>query len=65
MHLWLWEFNDYRKQSPLRKAQWAFHAIVLVIGIFMCVGGTYAMVQTIIDQYRAGVVSSAFSCADK
>lgn len=38
---------------------------MLLIGLFMTVGGAYAMIQTIIDQYAANLVSSAFSCADK
>lgn len=65
MHLWLYDFADYRKQSLVRKAQWAFHLIMLLVGVFMSVGGAYAMIQTIITEYATGQVSSAFSCADK
>ncbi|KAL7418624.1 hypothetical protein Q5752_007082 [Cryptotrichosporon argae] len=63
MHLWLHDFGHYRSGPLLHKAAWAFHVLMLLMGLFMTVGGAYAMIQTIIDSYAAGTVSSAFSCA--
>jgi hypothetical protein len=65
MHLWLYDFGHLRKESIKGKFQYAFHATMLLVGLFMTFGGAYAMIKTIIDQYAAGAVSSAFSCADK
>lgn len=65
MHLWLWDFARYRKGSMWQKTQWAFHLVMLLVGGFMTVGGAYAIIQTIIDQYATGAVGSAFSCANK
>lgn len=38
------------------------NAIVFVIGMVVLVGGTYASVQDIINQYKAGTVRGAFTC---
>lgn len=38
---------------------------MLVVGLFMTVAGAYTSIKSIADQYAAGTVSSAFSCADK
>jgi hypothetical protein len=65
MHLWLYDFGHCRKESLLGKAKWAFHAIMLLIGLFMTVGGAYAMIMTINNQFKTGLVDSPFSCADK
>jgi len=65
MHLWLWDFAGHRKGSLKQKSAWGFHAVMLLVGLFMTVGGTYAMIQTIIGQYASGAVTSAFSCANK
>lgn len=65
MHLWLWDYADYRKGTIVQKSLWAFHAIMLLVGGFMTVGGAYAIIQLIIGQYATGAVGSAFSCANK
>lgn len=65
MHLWLYDFADYRKQGLVKKLQWLFHLVMLVVGLFMTVAGAYTSIKSIADQYAAGTVSSAFSCADK
>lgn len=43
----------------------AFHCIMLLIGLFMTFAGGYAMIKSIADQYASGQIVSAFSCADK
>lgn len=65
MHLWLWDFADHRKGTMLQKLTWLFHVVMLVVGLFMTVGGAYAMIKTIIMEYQTGAVASAFSCANK
>jgi hypothetical protein len=65
MHLWLWDFADHRKGTVKQKAAWTFHVVMLLVGLFMTIGGAYAMITTIKGQYDSGAVSSSFSCADK
>ncbi|WVQ94030.1 hypothetical protein IAU59_001108 [Kwoniella sp. CBS 9459] len=65
MTLWLYDFGHYRKGSAAQKGLWCFHVLFVAIGAFMTVGGSYAMVQSIIDSYAIGAVDRPFSCADK
>ncbi|KAH6681683.1 putative neutral amino acid permease [Halenospora varia] len=62
--LWFSMHPGYLKGNTKRKVLWVAHGILLVLGIFTLVAGTYANVKNIIDQYKAGLVGSAFQCAD-
>ncbi|KAF3766919.1 N amino acid transport system [Cryphonectria parasitica EP155] len=61
---WMWfklvkEGKWYeRKNLPLA----LLNALVFVIGIIVLVGGTYASIADIINQYHAGTVRAAFTC---
>ncbi|KAI1085808.1 transmembrane amino acid transporter protein-domain-containing protein [Whalleya microplaca] len=37
--------------------------VIILTGFFFLTGGTYATVQEIVDEYRAGTVGTAFQCA--
>lgn len=65
MHLWLYDFGHRRHEGPKGMMLFIFHCLMLVVGLFMTFGGGYAMIKTIFDQYASGLISSAFSCADK
>lgn len=43
---------------------WILHLAIFLLGLLVTVGGTYANVLNIIDQFRAGQVGSPFQCAD-
>ncbi|KAF7560426.1 hypothetical protein G7046_g3726 [Stylonectria norvegica] len=56
----------------LRKGKWysreniiwsIINGIILIMGMVLLVGGTYAAVADIIDQYEKGTVKGAFTCA--
>ncbi|KAI4184699.1 MAG: hypothetical protein L6R41_004560 [Letrouitia leprolyta] len=40
-----------------------FNVFIILIGLYMLTAGTYATVQSIIDNYKANVFGTAFSCA--
>ncbi len=46
-----------------QKGAWAFNVLVVIIGTFLCVAGTYATAQLIKDAYASGQIgrSSALS----
>ncbi|KAI9841751.1 MAG: hypothetical protein M1837_000412 [Sclerophora amabilis] len=46
------------------KMTFALNIAIIMTGFFFLFGGTYASVQSIIDNYAAGTVGSVFSCAD-
>ncbi|GAA6031257.1 hypothetical protein JCM8097_005570 [Rhodosporidiobolus ruineniae] len=63
--LWLYDFRTSYWQGSLAKKLFVLmHFLMILIGAFQVVGGAYSAIQSIIDQYAAGTVSSAFSCAD-
>ncbi|KAL9127487.1 MAG: hypothetical protein Q9217_003643 [Psora testacea] len=38
------------------------NVVIILIGLFMLTGGTYATCQSIVDNYHAGLVGGVFSC---
>ncbi|RSH95201.1 hypothetical protein EHS25_000287 [Saitozyma podzolica] len=62
MAMW---FYDHRKMgtNPNLLAK-VLHGFLFLVGAFVAVGGAYSACQQIADQYAAGTVGSAFSCAD-
>ncbi|KAK6076788.1 N amino acid transport system protein 9 [Seiridium cupressi] len=62
--LWLYDFSEYRKGSLWQKTQYFFHIFLILLGIFVCIGGTYSTVLSIKAAYASGEIGSAFSCAD-
>ncbi|GAA5887079.1 hypothetical protein JCM6882_009440 [Rhodosporidiobolus microsporus] len=63
--LWLFDFQrPYMRGSVAQKLFVLMHYLMILIGAFQVVGGAYSAIQSIIDQYAAGTVSSAFTCAD-
>ncbi|OQV05494.1 hypothetical protein CLAIMM_10221 [Cladophialophora immunda] len=62
--LWFVLNEGARKRSATMMVLWYAHIGIFVLGLLITVGGTYANVVSIIDQYRTGQVGSAFSCVD-
>ncbi|KAI0472924.1 transmembrane amino acid transporter protein-domain-containing protein [Xylariaceae sp. FL0804] len=62
--LWLHDHAHYRRGGAAQKAAYLFHCFLIVLGMFVCVGGTYATVLSINEAYASGEIGSAFSCAD-
>lgn len=62
--LWFSLHRGYRTGSVREQMLWWFHVGILILGLFLSIGGTYANISNIVDQFRAGHVGSAFSCAD-
>jgi hypothetical protein len=62
--LWLYSHGEYLKGNFLRKSIYAAHILLVLLGAFMTVGGTYGVIVQIKEAYADGQISSAFSCAD-
>jgi hypothetical protein len=52
-----------QSQTPYGYMILALNVIIIVIGLFFLVAGTYTSVQSIIDSYAAGAVGGVFTCA--
>lgn len=62
--LWLHDHGHYRSGTLWQKAQYVFHWFLIFLGAFVCVGGTYAVVDQIKIAYDTGAIGKVFSCAD-
>ncbi|KAI0143883.1 amino acid transporter [Hypoxylon sp. NC0597] len=62
--LWLFDFWHYRTGNFWQKLQYFFHCFLVILGLFITVGGTYSTILAIKDAYATGLIGSAFSCAD-
>ena len=62
--LWLYSHRDYWKGNIVRQVLFVLHIFLVLLGLFMAVGGTYGVIVQINQAYADGQISSAFSCAD-
>ncbi|OAL44931.1 hypothetical protein IQ07DRAFT_662444 [Pyrenochaeta sp. DS3sAY3a] len=62
--LWIYDHADYIRGKWWQKVMYGLHVILILISIFLTIGGTYGVIVQIMDAYRDGTISSAFSCAD-
>lgn len=62
--LWFSIHPGYRTGTWKEQGLWWAHVAMLLLGLLLSIGGTYANISNIADQFRAGKVGTAFSCAD-
>ncbi|KAI0134108.1 amino acid transporter [Xylariales sp. AK1849] len=62
--LWLYDFWEHRRGSLWQKTLYLFHWFLIILGAFICIGGTYSTILAINEAYASGEIGSAFSCAD-
>lgn len=54
--LWLHDFKHYRTGTMAQKATYWSHWFLPLLGAFLCVGGTYGTVKSIINAYADGTI---------
>ncbi|KAF2450779.1 hypothetical protein P171DRAFT_468994 [Karstenula rhodostoma CBS 690.94] len=62
--LWVYDHKDYWKGTLIQKVLYGLHVLMIIISLFLCIGGTYGVIVQIMDAYKDGSIDSAFSCAD-
>ncbi|KAK0793461.1 hypothetical protein LTR91_012590 [Friedmanniomyces endolithicus] len=62
--LWMHDFRSYQAGSGAQKAIYGAHALIVLLGLFMVVGGTYGVAVSIKEAYASGMIGKAFDCAD-
>ncbi|PKY05992.1 transmembrane amino acid transporter [Aspergillus campestris IBT 28561] len=63
--LWIFDHGEWRtSSSPVKMVVYYLHWVWVLIGVFMTVGGTYGILQSVVDAYRSGDIGGTFSCAD-
>lgn len=61
---WLTKYKKKWNRNRANTINSLIAFLTITFGFFILVAGTYGAVQSIIDSYAEGTVSSAFSCAD-
>ncbi|KAH7035990.1 transmembrane amino acid transporter protein-domain-containing protein [Microdochium trichocladiopsis] len=64
--LWMWDFREYRGKgaSAGQRAKFWGHGLIVLLGLFMVVAGTYGVALAIQDAYATGMIAKVFDCAD-
>ncbi|TDZ40708.1 N amino acid transport system protein [Colletotrichum trifolii] len=63
-YLWVYDNQHWRDGTWWRVAVYWLHWMMIALAVFLTIGGTYGVVQNIIDAYANGLIGGAFSCAD-
>ncbi|KAK1772066.1 transmembrane amino acid transporter [Phialemonium atrogriseum] len=63
-YLWIYDHQHYRRGSLLQRTAYWLNWLMILLAVFLTIGGTYGVIQQIIDAYANGEIASAFSCAD-
>lgn len=67
---WIWMFDHphywARGAALWQRGVYVLHCLLMLFGAFLCVGGTYGSVQSIVDAYNSGTVGEfvLFSFSD-
>lgn len=63
-YLWVFDHQHYRTGTMVQKIVYWLHWLMIALAAFLTVGGTYGVVQQIINAYANGEIASAFACED-
>lgn len=54
--LWIYDHQSWRKGSAMQQIAYWFHAFLILLGMFILVGGTYGVVENIVQAYADGTI---------
>lgn len=57
-------WGDIKTGTIAQKGEWVLNMILLLLGAFLCVSGTYGVILLISQAYDSGLIGGAFSCAN-
>lgn len=63
-YLWIYDHGHYRTGKHWQVLVYYLNWAMIALAVFLTVGGTYGVVQNIIDAYARGEIDMAFSCKD-
>lgn len=63
-YLWVYDHQHYRKGRAWQVVVYYLNWLMIALAVFLTIGGTYGVVQNIIDAYARGEIDRAFSCKD-
>lgn len=54
--LWLYDHSDWWKRSIRHQTAYGLHWLLILIGLLVSIGGTYAVITQIVDAYATGII---------
>ncbi|KAL2278187.1 hypothetical protein FJTKL_14609 [Diaporthe vaccinii] len=63
-YLWVYDHQHYRQGKWWQVMVYWLNWLMIILAVFLTIGGTYGVIQNIIDAYAQGLIGGAFSCAD-
>lgn len=63
-YLWIFDHQHYRQGNWWHVTVYWLNWLMILLAVFLTIGGTYGVVQNIIDAYADGLIGGAFSCVD-
>jgi hypothetical protein len=61
-YLWVYDHQHYRHGKWWQVLAYYLNWLMIALSVFLTVGGTYGVIQNIIDAYANGLIGGAFSC---
>ncbi|KAL2841840.1 transmembrane amino acid transporter protein-domain-containing protein [Aspergillus pseudodeflectus] len=62
--LWMYDYRSCRSGTAVQRLRYVLHAVIVTIGLFIIVGGTYAAAISIRDAFASGDIAGVFDCGD-
>nr|OQO25632.1 hypothetical protein B0A51_06059 [Rachicladosporium sp. CCFEE 5018] len=62
--LWMYDFRSARSGPAAGEALYGFHVFIVLLGLFMVIGGTYGVALSIRDAFATGAIARVFDCSD-
>ena len=54
--IWMWDNPEYKRGTITQKLFYGMHIVIFFVGAFICVGGTYATISSIVAAYANGTI---------
>lgn len=55
-YLWIHDHKDWARGTTVKKIVFSLHVLMILLGTFLLVGGTYGVVEVIIEAYATGQI---------
>ncbi|KAF5691896.1 amino acid transporter [Fusarium circinatum] len=62
--LWMYDFKSYKTGTLGQKIKYGLHMLIMILGFYMIVAGTYSVAVLIKEAFNTGAIAKVFDCAD-
>ncbi|GKU11900.1 n amino acid transport system protein [Fusarium langsethiae] len=62
--LWMYDFKRYKTGTLEQKIKYGLHVLIMVLGFYMIVAGTYSVGVLIKEAFSSGAIAKVFDCSD-